>query len=116
MDEARAINKIEVNLPQEKIDFINDAHQKELQYWKNIALASKNKNERKQLTDLAPLRDFLGLKAVVRNDVKNVNEIIFYLKNQYLSHNEEQGAFIEDIPNQEDRAFEGISDYLKTFS
>ena len=47
MDEARAINKIEVNLPQEKIDFINDAHQKELQYWRNIRLASKNENERK---------------------------------------------------------------------
>ena len=48
MDEARAINKIEVNLPQEEIDFINDANQKELQYQKNIALAGKNKNERKQ--------------------------------------------------------------------
>ena len=37
MDEARAANRIQVNLPQEKIDFINDAHQKELQYWKNMA-------------------------------------------------------------------------------
>ena len=60
MDEVRAVNKIEVNLPQAKIDFINDAHQKELQYWKNIALASKNEHERKQLTDLAPLRVFFG--------------------------------------------------------
>ena len=80
MDEARAINKIEVNLPQEKIDFINDAHQKELQYWKNIALASKNENEMKQLTYLAPLRVFLARKTVVKNDVKNVNEIFFLLK------------------------------------
>ena len=78
MDEARAINEIEVNLPQEKIDFINDSHQKELQYWKSIALASKNEHETKQLTDLAPLRVFLARKAVVKNDVKNVNEIIFY--------------------------------------
>ena len=54
MNEARAVNKIEVNLPQEKIDFINDAHQKELQYWKNIALANKNENEKKQLIDLVP--------------------------------------------------------------
>ena len=61
MDEARAANRIQVNLPQEKIDFINDAHQKELQYWKNIALESKNKNERKELTDLAPLRVFFWL-------------------------------------------------------
>ena len=58
MDEARAANRIQVNLTQEKIDFINDAHQKELQYWKNIALESKNKNERKKLTDLAPFLEF----------------------------------------------------------
>ena len=116
MDEARTVNKIEVNLPQQKMDFINDTHQKELQYLKNIALASKNENEKKQLTDLAPLKVFLALKAVAKNDVKNLNEIIFYLKNQYLPHNEGRGAFIEDIPNQEDRSFEEISDYLKTFS
>ena len=58
--------------------------------------------KRNKLTDLAPLRVFLARKAVVKNDVKNVNEIIFYLKNQYLPHNDERGAFIEDIPNQED--------------
>ena len=34
MDAARAANRTEVNLPQEQIDFINDAYQKELQYWK----------------------------------------------------------------------------------
>ena len=28
MDEARAVNKIEANLPQEKIDFINHAQAK----------------------------------------------------------------------------------------
>ena len=60
MDEAREVNKTEVNLPQEKIDFISDAYQKELQYWENIALASKNENERKQLIDLPPLRVFFG--------------------------------------------------------
>ena len=38
MDEAKAINKITVNLPKEKVDFINDTHQKELNYWKKIAL------------------------------------------------------------------------------
>ena len=47
MDKVRAINKIKVNLPQEKIDFINDAHQKKLQYWKKIVLESKNEDERK---------------------------------------------------------------------
>ena len=52
MDEVRAMNKIEANLPQDKIDFINDAHQKELQHWKKIVLESKNENDKKQLTDL----------------------------------------------------------------
>ena len=61
MDKARAANRISVNLPQEKIDFINDAHQKELKYWRNTALESKNENERKELADLAPLRVFFWL-------------------------------------------------------
>ena len=58
----------------------------------------------------------MACKAVVKNDVKNINEIIFYSKNQYLPHNEERGAFIEDIPNQEDQSFKEVSDCLKTFS
>ena len=89
MDEARAINKIEINLPQEKIDFINGVYQKELQYWKKIALASKNKNGKKRLTDLVPLRVFLVRKAAVQSGVENVREMLFYLKNQYLPHMEE---------------------------
>ena len=32
MDEGRAMNEMEVNLLQEKIEFINDVHQKELHY------------------------------------------------------------------------------------
>ena len=82
MDEARAANRIEVNLPQEQIDFINDAHQKEWQYWKNITLESKSENERKELTDLAPLRAFLVRKAVVKKYATNVNvnELILHLK------------------------------------
>ena len=55
-------------------------------------------------------------EAVAKNDVENVNEIIFYLKNQYLPHNEERGTFIEDISSREDQfSFEEISDSLKTF-
>ena len=49
-----------MNLPQEKIDFINDPHQKELQYWKSIVLTSENEHETKQLIDLAPLRVYFG--------------------------------------------------------
>ena len=87
MDEVRAMNEIEAYLPQEKIHFINDAHQKELQYW-------KSENEKKQLTDLAPLRVFLASKDAVKNE-KNVGEIIFNLKNQYSPHNEERRTFIK---------------------
>ena len=58
----------------------------------------------------------MARKAVIKNDAKNVNETIFYLKNQYLPHSEEPGAFIGDIPSQEHKSFEQISDYLKTFS
>ena len=32
------MNEIEVDLSQEKTNFINDAYQKELQYWKKVAL------------------------------------------------------------------------------
>ena len=71
MDEVRTIDKMEVNLSKEKIDFINDVYQKELYYWKKIALESDlTENERKQLTDLAPSRVFLVRKVVVKNDVK----------------------------------------------
>ena len=31
MDKAQLVNKIEKNLPQEKIHFINESHQKEVQ-------------------------------------------------------------------------------------
>ena len=89
-----------------------------MQYWKNIALESQNENERKELTDIAPLRVFLARKAVLKNDATNVNvnELIFHLKKQRQPRNKELGAFIEDIPSQEDRSFDEIADYLKAFS
>ena len=110
MDEAKAIKKIEVNLPKEKVDFLNDTHQKELNYWKKIALEGKNEDEKEQLADVAPLRAFLVRKDVVKNE-KNVDETIFYLKTQYQPHNQEQEInLIEDIPSQEDQfTFETIS-------
>ena len=86
--------------------------------WEEIALENKNEDEKEQLTDLALLRAFLVRKDVVKNEVKNVNETIFYLKTQYLPHNQEQGTtFIEDISSQEDQfTFETISAQLKLFS
>ena len=58
MDESQAVNKIEASLPQEKIDFVNHTHAKEVEYWKKVALDNKNQDERRRLTDLAPLRIF----------------------------------------------------------
>ena len=116
MDEVRAMNKIEANLSKEKIDFINDAHKKESQYWKKIALKNRSKDETKQVTDLSPSRVFLAGKDAAKNK-KNFNEIDFYLKIQYLPHNDERRTIIEDIPNEEDQfPFEEKSDYLRTFS
>ena len=48
MDEVSAMNKIEVDLSQEKIDFTNDMYQKELQIWKKVALESVSKQRVKQ--------------------------------------------------------------------
>ena len=45
----------------------------------------------------------------------NIEEIIFYLKSQYLEHNPEDRTFILDIPSEEP-SFEAITDNLKTFS
>ena len=45
----------------------------------------------------------------------NIEEIIFYLKSQYLEHNPEDRTFIPDIPSEEP-SFEAITDNLKTFS
>ena len=38
MGEVRARNKIEVEIHQEKVDFINDTYEKKLRYWKRAGL------------------------------------------------------------------------------
>ena len=116
MDEAQEVNKTVVNLPQEKIDFINQTHAKEIEYWKNVVFDNKNEEERMRLTNLAPLKVSLYRKESLK-EVKNVNEILCYLKSKYLLHNEEQVAYIGDIPSQEEQlTFETISDSVKIFS
>ena len=50
IDEAQALNKIVVNLPQEKIDFINHSHAKEIEYWKKAAFDNKNEDKRRRWT------------------------------------------------------------------
>ena len=46
-EESRAVNRMETNLSQEKIDFINAPYAEEVDYWKRAALGSKNEEERK---------------------------------------------------------------------
>ena len=60
MEEARAIIKIKTNLSKGKIEFINAASTKKVDYWKRVALEGKNEEERKQLTNHAPLRVFFN--------------------------------------------------------
>ena len=58
MDVAQGVNKIAANLPQEKINFINEAHWREVGYLKKFALDNKNEDEKTQLTGLAALKFF----------------------------------------------------------
>ena len=82
MDKVRARNKIEVEIHQEKVDFINDAYEKELRYWKRAALESvSTENEAKELIELAPARVIL-VRKVKNEKTVNIDEIIFYLKSQ----------------------------------
>ena len=117
MDEAGARNKIEVEIHQEKVDFINDACGKELRYRKRAALESvSTENKTKELIDLAPSRVILVRK--IRNEkMVNIDKMIFYLKSQYLAHNAQERSFILNISSKENMpSFEAITDYLKTFS
>ena len=62
-DEVRE-TKIEVNLHQDKVDFINDAYEKGLQYWKRAPLESvSTENEARELIESAPRKVILVRKA-----------------------------------------------------
>ena len=77
MEEARAVNRIEVNLTQEKIDFLNASYTEEIDYWKRAALGSKNKEERKQLGNLAPLKIFWLVNVLERVELKIFMKCLF---------------------------------------
>ena len=113
MDEVRE-SRIEVELHQEKVDFINDASEKGLEYWERAALGSvSTENEATELTELAPRKVILVRKAKNQKFV-NIKKIIFHLKSQYLEHNDEDRTFIANIPSEEP-SFEAITNNLKTF-
>ena len=73
-----------------------------------------NEREEKELVDLAPPRVLLIRKEKIEKTV-NIDEIIFYLKSMYSTHNEKPRIFIDDIPVDE-RSFEAMTNRLKTFS
>ena len=108
---------IETNLSKEKIEFINAAYTKEVDYSKRAALEGKNEEEIKQLTNHGPSRVFLTRKDTGKDCAENINEMIFHLKNNCSNHNREQTC-VDDIP-QEDGcsiSFEKMSNRLKTYS
>ena len=78
MVEARAANRVETNLSQEKIDFINAAYAEEVNCWKRAAVGSKNEEERKRLTNLSPSRVFLARKDAGKSSTRNIHEMLFY--------------------------------------
>ena len=63
---------------------------------------------------LAPRKVILVRKANNQKFV-NIEDIIFYLKSQYLEHNPEDRTFIPNIPSKKP-SFEGITGNLKNFS
>ena len=79
MGEGRVVNRIEANLPQEKIDFIKAAYAEEADYWKRAVLGSKNEEERKQLTDLAPLKVFFWLLKMMEREALNIFMKFFFI-------------------------------------
>ena len=105
---------MEVELHQEKVDFINDVYEKGLKYWKKVALNSvSTKNETRELIELAPKKVVLVRKAKNQKLI-NIEEMICYLKSQYLEHNSENRTFIPDIPIEEP-SFKVITSNLNFF-
>ena len=58
MEEARAVNKIETNLSKEKIEFINAAYIKEVDYWKRVALEGKKWRKKKAVNKSGTIQGF----------------------------------------------------------
>ena len=78
MDEVEVkTKKIETEVNQEKIDYINYVYNKAITYWKKAALERVlNESEEKELLDLAPSRILLICKEKSEKKV-NIDEIIF---------------------------------------
>ena len=103
-----------VDLHEEKVDFISDAYEKGLRYWKSVVLDSvSTENETRELIELAPKKVIL-VSGAKNQKLVNTEELIFYLKSWYLEHNPENRTFIPKIQSEEP-LFEVITSNLKTF-
>ena len=110
--------RIEVSLPQDKIDSINNICQSELEYWKEEALErALDQNDTNQLEDLTPPSLFLtrGATKNVKNAKKmDIDEIIFYLLESKYFGDEDEVVFTQNFPSVEEVPyFEGIQEELK---
>ena len=111
----RKQNQSRVASGEGRVDFINDAYEIGLEYWKRADLESvSTENEARELIELAPRKVILVCKAKNQKFI-NVEQLIFHLKSQYLEHNCEDRTFIPNIPSEEP-SFEAIANILKTFS
>ena len=95
MDEAGVrTKKIEVEVDQKKMEYINYAYNEEMTYWKKLALAKVlNESEERELLDLAPSRVLLIRKEKIEKTV-NIDEIIFYIKSMYPIIMKSQGLLL----------------------
>ena len=110
MDKAEVRTRIEID--QENMEYINFAYNEEITYCKKAALDRVlNEREEKELVDLAPPRVLLIRKEKIEKTV-NIDEIIFYLKSMYSTHNEEPRTFIDDIPTDKP-SFEATTNVSK---
>ena len=69
--------KIEIEVNQDKIDYINYGYSEEVTYWRKSALEKvSTDSEEKELIDLVPLRVSL-IRKVKSVKTVNIDEIIF---------------------------------------
>ena len=79
------------------------------------ALEGVSTENEAELIELALARVIL-VRKVKNEKIVNIDEIIFYLKSQYLEHNAQERTFIPNILSEDNiPSFEGITGYLKTF-
>ena len=74
--------------------------------------------KRKRIGRFSTHHSLKGILLIRKEKIEktvNIDEIIFYLKSMYSTHNEEPRTFVDDIPTDEP-SFEAMTNRLKTFS